>query len=559
MLFLDNKISKSARNKITATTITMLLMLSMAGALAFIPPTSALAPNSPNISRYFEYSYCSVGSNVVGVGQQILLVLWTADIPPDVGEIDGLIQTPEHRDSWYGQQFNVTDPNGVTTTITLGYSDPVGGGYSLYTPTVVGTYTVISIFPDTWKNSTIVTLPNGTQTLGSHEAGYNANPDRAVAQNLHYLAAVSNPVTFICQQEPVPAWTESPLPNDYWTRPINDAARLWSALPGNWLSGAWQQPMGSAGGTTSRFLYGIGTETSHILWTRPQYVGGIMDARFGNIGYMTGQYQGLDFSAIILNGRIFAPARADAYRSQGFNVYDLYTGDLIEFENSTMPSYGQIYKYDSPNQHGGYSFLWRSASGFGSGNGTVLEMLDGYALPLRHICYIANTSASGTNVVGNNGELLYYALANKGTSTNPSYYLTLWNNTNVLGLTATPPGSGTTYWQWRPEGGGFGGGPGISDAFIFDGKTGFTFNVSIPTPYGPRNSVVNQTGTIQCVRLGTDNAPDTGFSDNVGGYIIIGTTGQNNELGAVQGQLWALSLDRGQEGKQLWTSSFTPP
>ncbi len=59
--------------------------------------------------------------------------------------------------------------------------------------------------------------------------------------------------------------------------------------------------------------------------------------------------------------------------------------------------------------------------------------------------------------------------------------------------------------------------------------------------------------------LGTDSAPDTGFSDNVGGYVIIGTSGQNNELGAIQGQLWCLSLDRGQEGKQLWTTSFTPP
>ena len=48
----------------------------------------------------------------------------------------------------------------------------------------------------------------------------------------------------------------------------------------------------------------------------------------------------------------------------------------------------------------------------------------------------------------------------------------------------------------------------------------------------------------------------TGFSDNVGGYVIVGTGGQNNEQGVVQGQLWALSLDRGQEGKQLWTTSF---
>ena len=216
-----------------------------------------------------------------------------------------------------------------------------------------------------------------------------------------------------------------------------------------------------------------------------------------------------------------------------------------------MPSYGQLYEYESPNQHGGYSLLWRSGPNLGTNNGTVLEMLDGYALPLRHICYIANASATGTNVVGNNGELLWYNLVNKGTATNPSYYLTCWNNTNVLGLTATGPNTGTTYWQWRPEGGGFGGGPALSNAFVWDGSTGFSINVSIPTPYNARNALANQTGTIRTVRVGDTNGKD--------GFVIIGTDGQNNELGNVQGQLWCLSLERGQKGKQLWTSSFTPP
>jgi hypothetical protein len=547
-----------------ATSITIILLLSMAGALAFAP---ANALNPTVVTTHYSFTYVSVGSNVVGVGQSILLVLWTADMPPDIGETNAIIASSENRAAWTGQQFNITDPDGITTTVTLGPSDPVGGGYHLYTPTKVGTYSVVSIFPETWKNSTLYTLPNGTQTMGTLEFGY------PTPQAQYYSAAVSNPATFVCQQDPVALWTESPLPTDYWTRPINNAARDWSALPGNWLGGAWQQPTGEAGGTTSRFVYGLGTETSHILWTRPDYVGGYADARFGNEGYMTGHYQGLEFTAIILNGRIYYYDRTDAYAQASnaaaaglaVNVLDLYTGELLgQYNNTIMPSYGQIYMYNSPNQHGAYSMLWRSVTTgattvWGTNNGTVLEMLDGYTLPLKHICYIANTSASGTNVVGNNGELLWYSLVNKGTATSPSYYLTCWNNTNVIGETATPPNSGTTYWQWRPEGGGFGGGPVFSNSLVFDGNTGFSINATIPTPYGPRNSVINQTGTILDVRVGKDNAPGTGFSDNVGGYVIIGTSGQNNEQGAIQGQLWCLSLDRGQEGKQLWTTTFTPP
>ena len=523
----------------------------MAGALAFMPAASALA--AAQTIQHHTFMYSSVGSSVIGVGQTNLLVYWTADIPPDIGETDAIITATNglNRASWDGISFNITTPSGVTTNYPVGASDPVGGGYLAYVPEEVGTYTVIAIFPDTWKNSTLITLPDGSQALGPHETGYNANPALSTPQNQHYTAGSSEPITFVAQAEPIASWTESPIPSDYWTRPINDASRQWSALPGNWLLGAWNQPLGQAGGTTTRYVYGTGTETSHVLWTRPLYVGGYMDARFNDTGYETGHYQGLDFNAIILNGRVYYPDRADAYRSIGFNVVDLYTGELLGYYNETMPSYGQIYNYESPNQHGGYSFLWRSAPSLGAANGSVLEMLDGYALPLRHICYIANASASGTNVVGNNGELLWYNIVNKGTATNPNYYLTCWNNTNVLGETATPPNTGTTYWQWRPEGGGFGGGPALNNGMVFDGSTGFSINASIPTPYGPSNSIVNQTGTILTVRVG-----DT---DGKGGFVILGTLGQNNDLGNVQGQLWALSLERGKEGTQLWTTSFTAP
>ena len=147
-----------------------------------------------------------------------------------------------------------------------------------------------------------------------------------------YTAGNSEDVTFTVQQDPIPAWNESPVPQDYWTRPINNAARNWGfQLGGNWLNGAWNQPTGQAGGTTTRFVYGLGTETSHILWTRSLYAGGDAEARFGDYGYVTGHYQGMDFNSIILNGRVYYADRADAYRSIGFNVVDLNTGELLGY------------------------------------------------------------------------------------------------------------------------------------------------------------------------------------------------------------------------------------
>jgi len=61
----------------------------------------------------------------------------------------------------------------------------------------------------------------------------------------------------------------------------------------------------------------------------------------------------------------------------------------------------------------------------------------------------------------------------------------------------------------------------------------------------PSSSILNQTATIRAVR-----------EDE---YVIVGTTGRNDERGAVPGWLMALSLERGEEGTRLWDTPFTPP
>jgi outer membrane protein assembly factor BamB len=86
---------------------------------------------------------------------------------------------------------------------------------------------------------------------------------------------------------------------------------------------------------------------------------------------------------------------------------------------------------------------------------------------------------------------------------------------------------------------------GVQYNHVHDGSTGFSLNVSIPSVLGPRNAVYNQTGSIYCVREGE--------------YVIVGTTGRNDERGAAPGWLMAFSLEGGREGTRLWESTFTPP
>jgi len=498
-----------AKNKTTAAVIALFLVLTTA---ATIVPVLQIGYAAVDI--YKSYVYVSVGNSVIGVGQQELIVMWTADMPPDVGEIAA---ARGERAAWYNVGFNVTKPNGTTEQLIIEKTDPVGGGYVSYVPETVGTYSVISWFPATWKNTTT------TQSF--------------------YSAAVSYPVEFTVQQQPIQLWPEAPLPTGYWSRPINDASRNWDVLGGNWLGGAHEQPPGAAGGTTSRWVNGLGPESAHILWSKPYYVGGIMEERFGDTGYETGHYQGLSWTAIVLNGKMYYSARADSTQTQGYLIVDLYTGETLGFVNDTMPSFGQIYNYESPNQHGGYSYLWKTSgvniTNPGGINGTVWEMLDGWTL--KSICKIANVTSGGTAVYGKDGSILRYNLVNLGTTANPNYYLQVWNSSDIpselLGDT------GTNAWQWRPGTGGRG--LRLGGEYVHDGNKGFSLNVSIPSVLGPRNALLNETGTIRCVREGE--------------YIIIGTAGRNDERGDVQGYLMALSLKRGEEGTQLWKTTFSDP
>jgi hypothetical protein len=518
---------KFSTNKTKATAISFVLVLTISAMIVAFSPTANAA-----VTTYYSYVYCSVGNAVIGVNQQQLLIYWTADMPPDIGEIAGT--APGGRAAWYDVGFYVTDPEGNTETITIAKTDPVGGGYAYYTPTQVGTYTLQAWFPETWKNST----ETDTQS--------------------HYSAAVSPEVTFTVQEEPINSWRESPVTDDYWNRPINQASRDWYVLAGNWLGGSFNKyPRGASGGTTDRFVYGRGTESAHILWTKPYYLGGLMDAYYGFGGYQTGHYQGLDFEALIINGKMYYNYRVDAHMTEGYLCVDLYTGETLWYKNDTRPTVGQIYNYDSPNQHGGYAYMWTQPafSFFGGASGdTIWEMFDAYTG--SSICKVDNVTMGtamygmvmgGFPVYGKDGSLLNYDVADLAPfgSPEPNYYLQVWNMSAIDSMLAGTS-TETTAWQWRPSGGGFGGGPPLG-YYTHDGSTGFSLNVSIPTDYmyGPRSSLLNETATIRCVREGE--------------YIIVGTQGRNDERGVVQGKMTALSLERGKEGTKLWDTLFTPP
>jgi hypothetical protein len=555
------------------TAISLIALFLIATVAVIIPLPTVTAED-----RYYtSYVYVADGAGArgVGVNEMVLLVAWTADMPPNVGEIQGVVQSPTGRAGWADIQVKVTDPDGEEELLTLPFSDSVGATYTTYYPTKVGTYQIQAIFPYTVKEI-MATIQSGGSFFQEGDV-------------FVYSAAESPVDTFEVYEEPTEPWLEAPLPNDFWTRPISDASREWYVLQGNWLAGAanvW--PHGAAGGTVSNFAYGTGPESAHILWSKPFYIGGLMDERFGNINFATAHYQGVSFSpTVVLDGKIHYTPRYTHAGSQGWRIIDLYTGEtLFNDWDATCPNSGQIYLYESGNQHGGFAYLWETGGGgffFGGGGspvevpeiifvsntfqnsslglphrrggyitvnrtetpvslGTVWKMIDAYTM--KTVCYIANVSTSGTEVYGKDGSLLRYNTVNLGTPTDPNYYCTVWN---ASAGTMVASHSGTGSWQWRPAGGDFGaedpyfGAPFFSSFpmdynIVHDGNQMWWQNFSIPDMSG---------GSIRCIREGE--------------YMIVGAAGENTKEVSENGWMMKISLEEENKGSQLWRREFTPP
>lgn len=522
-------------NKKLSIALAMLLILSMSCTMLALPTTNAHTPPwDYRISHIWGYP----SPDTIGVGQTGLFVIWSNWIPPTA--------SGEYGDRWVFS-VNIVRPDGTNETIKDIKSDPVGSAYISYTYTQLGKYMFQVFFPRT----VLTGLPQ--------PAGSTAAPSANVGDIMP--AAISGPSYTVVQQDPLPSYQETPLPHDYWTRPIYENNRLWYQLAGQWLGG-YAQVNGS---TTSINPMSEGPASAHVLWTTSYWLGGIADG-YGAIpteGYYNGQsYESYGTPSIILEGKVYITVQTPPRVGQ--RVIDLYTGDDVFFQNTTGPidrtgggfSYsggfpnnafalGQVLHIDTPNQHGAFSYLWVTATG----TANKWDMYDAYSN--QYICSIANVSTTGTQYRDGYGGICYVNIANVGTTAAPSYRLQIWNTTESIwwapafgtadaktlynGSVTEPTSTANNYWFWRPN---------LNTTF--DGHNGFSANATIDNPYTPGyNSVYNMTATILRV------IPDQ--------YIIIGTDGRNDDRGLAPGFIREISLKPGEIGKTIFTTTFNPP
>ncbi len=534
---MQNKLNK---NKAISIALILILMISLVMLLT-MQPAKAYANTS-----YTTYTYVFPGQPVVGIGQTILIEMYLNVYPPTASGSMG--------DRW-DFYLTITSPSGVNETKGPITSDPVGGAYISYVPTEVGVYTIQASF------------------IGDTLTGVPGNTGNANVGNV-YNASISRPNTFTVQQDPIPQYQETPLPTDYWTRPVYDANRGWGNVAmGQWLGGTYYESQLRTRGIPNQ----EGPESSHILWSSSNWLGGIMGG-YDDTGYYNGiAYEGFSSPLLVLEGKAYYSVQNPP--RYGWYTIDLYTGETIAYQNNTlgdtaMPTLGQVLNYDSPNQHGGFAYLWTTsgvtlpagtttASIPGVSSVTTWEMFDAYSG--KSICKIANVSATGTQFRDSIGSICYANIVNLGNANNPNYYLQIWNSTQaiwwrtaygtaypatLINGTSNKPNTATgnnAYWFWRPGASGDTP-PGMSvttNGAIYNGYNGFSMNISIASLYGPRNSVLNETATIR------DIFP--------GDQIVVGTAGRDDARGNVPGSIWAYSLKDNTWGNISWSVNFNAP
>ncbi len=330
------------KNKFAAVIIATFFILSIIASTTL----TADAHTPPWTIQTYAYVTASPSSWGLGSAEPMIIVFWINSIPPTAAGTTG--------DRWLDMTIDVTDPSNTTTHFGPFQSDPVGGAYMSYTPTEIGAYSVLFTFP----------TQNATAYGGTNVPSSSSFTNALV--NDTYLGSTAT-TTFEVTNTPTSYFQEAPLPVSYWTRPINENNQYWYAIGSSWLG------QGEYGATYLKYNpngnYLSAPNTAHVSVTYPLTWGGIVggdNAVNTAMSFYSGSQYQLKFpNPIIMYGTLFfSEPQNNAPTGNGIAAMDLRTGEIL-WRNPNINSImvGQLYDFESPNQHGTTgSYLWASST-----------------------------------------------------------------------------------------------------------------------------------------------------------------------------------------------------
>ncbi|HLC00416.1 MAG TPA: PQQ-binding-like beta-propeller repeat protein [Candidatus Bathyarchaeia archaeon] len=433
----------SFKQKLTIA-ITSILALSITLSLFALP--LANAQRNPGFIIP-TYAYINVAPNPVGVGQKVDILIWV-DKPRVQATLGNAYRM--HR-------YNLTILDSSNAVVLSQYwediIDPTSSQYYAWTPTAVGNYTLLYNF------------------LGFYAGNY---PSAAQESNDTYLPSSAR-TTLIVQEEQLPSpITSYPLPTEYWTRPIFGENTDWWSISSNWLGTGSPGITGFSLATFSGIRRestgdAVGSQTSHIMWTKELQWGGVVggtantrDDLIGNAWFEGSAYNQRFVNPIIIGGRLFyrPPVSFTGSNSGPLTSVDLRTGKVIWInENIGTVSFGLVYDVEDPQQHGVYPAFLVQVSG------STWRLFDAWTgNSVFNATGVPSNTGMGDiayNKLGPQGEHLRYVISNAGTTSNPNWTLAQWNSTRLFtgmgfsgpstqgGLSPTPHTTSTTTWAWQ--------------------------------------------------------------------------------------------------------------
>ncbi len=490
---------QTSKTKKTLFSIAMLLTLSIVASSCLIIPTDAHTPKW----QIPTYAYVQAVIDPVGVGQSTFIYMW-------IDKTFGTETAMTNDWRFHNYTLTITAPDGSVTTKTwdIVWDTTSSQSYS-FTPDQVGTYQLKFEFPgqdyNTYSHSATSAFVNDT-----------------------YLPSSAN-CTLTVQQDAVQYIPETPLPTEYWSRPIYGENPNWWMVSSNWFGSGSTQ----LANWRSYIPDGIGSQTNHVMWTKQlQLSGGVVGgdtlAIEGDTFFEGSAYINRFVNPIIMDGKLYYKEPLSFGSADGGpeKCVDIRTGEVYWSRSDVLkPSFGMIFAEHNPQQHGVAQPMLVNVQSGGNNpiNWTIYDADSG--------TWLMNLTSipSGRRVSGPNGEYLQYVMVNNGTSTKPSWVLTQWNATRYIldytagirpmwtGVFNASDGKGTdwsTPIDWRNS---MPNNPTVIAAYY--GDLMLCYNGTLPSS-GFRTSVIS-------------NAPYTYFAVN-------------------------LNASKGQVGSLLWMKNFDP-
>jgi hypothetical protein len=340
------------------------------------------------------YAYISVSPNPIGVGQTALVVFWIDKSLPS-SSIANAIRAHDFK-------LTITYPDGTTEVKNWPVvPDTTSSQYMSFTPSKIGEYT----FKFDYLGQTYTW--SGTY------------------QNDVLLPSTKTTTLTVVQEGLPPIIGTYPLPDEYWTRPIEGQNTVWYKIASNWLGDKDFSGAGSPQIVNDFQPDGIAPNSSHVMWTRAVNDGGVVGGSNigvdGNTFYTGSSYEQRFSKPIIVDGRLFYQLPSgNAAGGGGFQAVDLRTGEALWWLNTTntgVPAFGYLYDYQTPNQHG----VIPNGLLFTSNFAKAIDPVNGLPLALN----ITNVP-SGYEVLGPSGEHLRYQVDTS------QKWLAQWNSSKVF-------------------------------------------------------------------------------------------------------------------------------